>query len=118
MFDIVNRIKRIDKGYFIVFDTKTNKYEVHNRNQTDNTYCLTSPYISLDKRLIDYVYRTSLQYNSNLIKEIEEHNARLEKDSIDKQQNYIESNLKDIYKIANSSSRNYDIGNSLNNVWL
>ena len=118
MFGIAKRIKHIDKGYFIVFDSKTQRYEVHNKNQSKSTYCLTSPYRGLDKRLLDYVCKTSLQYNKNLIMEIERHNEEIEKNYESNQRNYIESNLKDIYKVTNNSTKNYEIDKSLKNVWL
>jgi len=52
MFNISERIKQIDKNYFIVFNCKTNKWEVHNKMQQGSSYCLTCPYNCLDSRLI------------------------------------------------------------------
>ena len=58
VFEIVKRLKEIDDGYFVLYDTCKNRFEVHNYYQ-ENTYCLMCPYDVLDDRLIDIV-------NSNL----------------------------------------------------
>ena len=33
LFDIVNRLKEIDDGYFVLYDLKKCRYEVHNKKQ-------------------------------------------------------------------------------------
>ena len=54
VFDILKRVREIDEGYFILFDTSNCKYELHNINQP-TTYCLTIPFDNIDSRLIDLV---------------------------------------------------------------
>lgn len=58
VFDIAHRLKSIDSGYFVVYDTVRQKYEVHNTGNIGNTYCLTVPYKSLDARVVDLVNKT------------------------------------------------------------
>ena len=55
VFDITKRIKEIDDGYFVVYNTLKNSFELHN-NYQENTYCLTCPYECLDERVLDMIY--------------------------------------------------------------
>lgn len=84
-FDICNRIRELDDGYFVVRNNKTNKFEVHNSNThgTANevfpsTFELVIPYDSLDSRTIDYCRRTSRQYQARLFEEMERNNRKIE----------------------------------------
>jgi hypothetical protein len=58
LYDITYRIKSIDSGYFIVFDTVSKSYEVHNTNNIGSTFCLKIPYSRLDARTVNLVNRT------------------------------------------------------------
>jgi hypothetical protein len=58
LYDIANRLKSIDSGYFVVYDISRQKYEVHNSSNIGNTYCLTVPYEYLDARTVALVYKT------------------------------------------------------------
>ena len=58
VYNISNRIKQIDVGYYLVYNTSKHKFEVHNYNQADTTYCLTLPYNQIDERTLKYVYQT------------------------------------------------------------
>ncbi len=118
MFNIVSRLKKIDKGYFVVFNNKTNHYEVHNSNQAFNTYCLTSPYDKLDCRLLDYVLKTSLVNNPNLLKDIDINNEKVVDKANEQRSNMVDSCLKDVYSVVNSSSRSYDLYRSFKTRWL
>lgn len=81
MFDIVSRLKEIDEGYFILYNTEKKAYEVHNLEQGKNTYCLTVPYPQLDARAVNLVKSTRREYMDNIFKEIERHNRKLEEES-------------------------------------
>lgn len=75
--DIVKRLKEIDKDYFVVFNTETHKFELHNRQQKRNTYCLTLPFETLDERTIFYVLKTSVKNCESLFEEMERKNKLL-----------------------------------------
>jgi len=74
VYEISKRIKNIDKDYYIVYDTFTNKFEVHNSSQLDTTYCLTLPYSELDERTLNYVAKTRCANIENILEEIENNN--------------------------------------------
>ena len=79
VYNIANRIKVIDKNYYIVLNTSTMRYEVHHSGQVGGSYCLTLPYTTLDARALDFVNKTKTNNLNNLIKEIEKNNAMLER---------------------------------------
>ena len=58
VYDIVKRIKYIDDGYYVVFDTDKLIFEVHNSKQIGSSYCLTLPYSELDERTLRHVLKT------------------------------------------------------------
>ena len=76
--DIVERIKSIDKDYYVVFNLSNNTYELHDRSQKW-TYTLTFPYDCLDERAYLYVLKTRVQNSDKIFEEIEENNKQREK---------------------------------------
>ena len=79
-FDISKRLKQIDNGYFVCFNTVKQRFEVHNKKQRQ-TFCLVVPFESLDSRLLTYVRKTRKQNFDAIIKEMETHNEKLEKEN-------------------------------------
>lgn len=77
--DIVKRLKEIDKDYFVVFNTTRKCFELHNRGQERDTFCLTLPFECLDERTIDLTLKTLSVKRDELIKEIEKENEKMEK---------------------------------------
>jgi len=80
VFDIASRIKEIDASYFVAFNYKTKKFEVHsNDNKRGASLCLTLPYNRLDNRTLIHARRTRAERVKELIKEIEENNKKIER---------------------------------------
>jgi hypothetical protein len=80
LYDIARRIKSIEKGYFIVFNKRAKKFEVHSTWNVGNTYCFTVPYSRLDYRTIELCKETNLAIHGDQIeKRIESDNAKLER---------------------------------------
>jgi len=76
---IPERLRELDPNFFLVFNTKTQKYEVHNLAHKGNSYGITVYYDELDYRTL-YVTRASdIRYRKNLFREIDEHNEKLER---------------------------------------
>ncbi len=78
VYNIANRLRNIDSGYYIMYDTSKKCYEVHNKNQYDSTYCLTLPFLELDERTINYVNKTKRENLEYLLDEIEKDNSIVE----------------------------------------
>lgn len=74
VYNISNRLKYIDKDYFVVYDTSKNKFEIHNKNQVGSSYCLTLPYSCLDERTIDYVLQTKSENIERILQTIDNEN--------------------------------------------
>ena len=75
---ITDRIKQIDKHYYVVYSTKKQKYELHHSSQMGGSYCLSCPYDVLDERFVDYVQKTRVENREKLFAEIEAQNQKLE----------------------------------------
>jgi hypothetical protein len=82
LFDIAARLREIDSGYFVLFDTGKKVYQIHNAAQANGTYCLTLPYDSLDARAVEYVKSTRRQFAAEIFKRIESHNKKLEDSAV------------------------------------
>lgn len=93
LFNISNRIKQIDPKYFVVFNKKRKKFEVHYK-RLKNTYELTIPYDSLDSRAVDFVQKTRIENRKKIMEEIEKSNKLLEVENQRKRK----ENLRRIYE--------------------
>ena len=84
---ISQRLKEIDKSYFIVFNFESGKFEIHSSDQIGSTYCLTVPYATLDERTLDLVQKTRHTNLDDLVEEMERENEkdqkRKEKQAVD-----------------------------------
>ena len=97
VFDIVNRIKEIDEGYFILYDLDKAKFELHNLNQPFNTYCLTIPYNEIDEKIIKLIWLTSIINIDNIIDEIDNNNKDIDKNNLENVKNYTDYYVREIY---------------------
>lgn len=93
--DIIKRIKAVDEDYFVVFDLDKKKFELHNKSQGGNTYCLTFPFDSLDERAVTLVLKTRVQNSDALFEEMQRENEKQEKDNIKKIWNDFKETLYD-----------------------
>ena len=80
--DIVERIKSIDKNYFVVFNLDNQKFELHDSTSGRQTYCLTFPFDVLDERAYLHVLKTRVQNSDLIFDEIDRHNKQLQQKQI------------------------------------
>lgn len=116
VFDIVERIKEIDDGYFIMYDTLKNKFEVHNYNQK-YTYCFTSKFDSLGLCTINEVLYSLIGNIDNIIKEIDKNNNDIEQNNNKQIKDYGQYAFCEIYKYYNNSSKQYDQDKAFSTIW-
>ncbi len=76
--DICRRIKEVDENYYIVYNCKLNRFELHDRSIKDSFACVL-PFDQLDQRSIEHARRTRVENLQKLIKELEESNKIIEK---------------------------------------
>ena len=112
-FDIVERIKEIDENYYVVYDTKNSRFEMHYEG-IPQTFCFVIGG-ELDNRAIDKIYSTSVRFADNIIDEIDNNNKIIE----DKNMQSIKSNadymFREIYRYSSNSSR--DIVDAFQTKW-
>lgn len=113
VFNITKRLKQINKAYFVLYNTKSQKYEIHNQNY-QNTYCLTLPFNQLDARTIDYVLKS--QNVEQMLLEIEENNLKLEKSNKQLIEDRTKYQLNEIYNYANKKVVDFN-GNAYKFKW-
>ncbi len=82
VFDITGRLKEIDPSYFVVYNFDSKKYEVHSSAQKGSTYSFTSPFSTLDARVLEYARKTSVRRREEIIKEIDLNNEKIEKERV------------------------------------
>lgn len=76
LLHIPERLLEYDSDLFIIFNTKTQKFEVHSLANQGNTHCLTVPYEELDDRAINMFAKYDQRRRSfkAIIREIDREN--------------------------------------------
>lgn len=105
VFDIPQRLKKIDPGYFLVLNRQRDKFEVHHVDNRGGTYCLTVPYDDVDSRLLDYVRQTRADRAKKLFEEMEKNNQKIEERRKKDFKDYVGEVAKDIYQYAAQSHK-------------
>lgn len=76
---IVERLKSVDKDYLLLFNLDSRKFELHNKSQLGDSYCLTFPFETIDERMIDLAKKTRVENSDALFEELEKENLKREK---------------------------------------
>ena len=101
VYNIANRIKDIDRDYYIVYNTDCSRFEVHHSSQIGSTYCCSVPYNALDERTLNYVYMTQSTNIENILEDIDRENKLRENAEkscvLSRFNDSIENTLKEIY---------------------
>lgn len=116
VFDIVDRIKEIDDGYYIVLNNQNCKFELHNKKQL-NTYCFTIENNCIDNRVIDKILYTNIKNIDKIINEIDKNNIDNENKKIAEISHQSKYMLNEFYKFANNTSRDIDDDKAFSTVW-
>ena len=82
LFDIAWRLRSVNDGYRLYYNTQKCRYEV--RNSITDALEFVVPYDELDARTVEYARYTSVQNANALFEEIERNNKQVEKDKIAK----------------------------------
>lgn len=76
--DIPQRLKEMDGGYFVMFNTILQKFEIWHRGGGEGVLECVLPYEALDNRALRHVRKHRIERQAQLVREVEEHNRRLE----------------------------------------
>lgn len=82
LFNISGAVRSIDDRYYIAFNKKTHKFELHHGEQLFSTYCLTFPYSTLDRRAVSHVQYTRAERSKKIFDEMNRHNELHTENSI------------------------------------
>ena len=77
LYDISDRLRSVNDDYRLIFDAERKRYAVYSR--TRGTLCFDVPFDELDARTVEYAQKTRVQNAREIFREVEEHNARLER---------------------------------------
>lgn len=77
--DIPRRLKAMRPTLFVMIDVSTGRIEIHDSAQRGGTLACVLPYPKLDARALTYVQRYRRERLEETAREIDEHNARLER---------------------------------------
>ena len=81
VMDIPERIRELNEGYFVMFNKQTQKFEVWHGDGREGVLECVLPYDALDERAVRHIRQHRMERMEQLIREIEEHTARLEADA-------------------------------------
>ena len=84
VYDVADRLKEIDDGYYPVYNLTKHRYEIHHARQKP-TLCVVLPYDSLDCRAIDRVLRTRVENVEKFIREMDSQNEKITQDMENRQ---------------------------------
>lgn len=79
VFDICDRVKELDEGYYPVYDTERHRYEI--RHSDGDYIAVVVPYDSLDSRILRHLYITRRDNAEKLVRELDDKNRRREEKS-------------------------------------
>ena len=96
LFDIASRLKSINENYRVYYNKSADRYEVHNISQRPNTLAFVVPYGELDARTVDYARYTAVQNAQKVLKEMEESNKKVQKETCTRKINELMSKMEEL----------------------
>ncbi len=118
VFNIANRLKNVDENYYILFNQKSKKFQVHNSAQGKNSFCLSLPYLTLDARAIEYVLKTHVRNFNKIVLEIEKNNSKIECANARNIEDIAAYKFADFYKFASASTLDITSAKTYSNEWI
>ncbi len=80
VFCIPERLRRNDPNLFVVFNSLTDKYEIHSLENKGNSFSLQVPFEELDARIEEFVKKYDLRrHGRKIFYEMESKNEAIEK---------------------------------------
>ncbi|MBQ8954913.1 MAG: hypothetical protein IJ048_12450 [Clostridia bacterium] len=79
--DIPARLKAIAPGYFVMLNTRTQRFEIHDSAQPGGTLACALPFDALDARALAYARQYHVSRLMETARAVEAHNERLEREA-------------------------------------
>ncbi len=111
VFDICSRIKEIDCGYFVVYNTQRKRYEIHHSGLKGSTFCIVCE-DGLNGTVITKLRKSRIENIDKIMREMEENNQKLERENQRILQDETNFKLKEMFDYAQKreSDSNFDDG--------
>lgn len=74
IFDISQRVKDIDDGYFVLYNSTSKNFEVHNSKQKDS-FCISCKRLNVE--VLNKLHKTKTINLNRIFSEIEENNQKI-----------------------------------------
>ena len=116
-FNICERIKHLDPCYYVVFNTKNKKYEIHNSKQHSNTFCITCDN-GLNFSVINKLRKTKIENIDKIIKEIDEFNAKNEVETQARTMDTVSVKAREMYDYAKTKVEDCNFSDSYTTKWV
>ena len=100
LFDIANRLKKIDKNYLLVRNVIKNRFELW-YNACVPKLELVFKTKTIDKRMLDFVNDTKVQYVEKLIKQMDDMNEKIKEKEIKRVKEDSIDRIKEVLKYEN-----------------
>jgi len=82
--DIPARLKALAPGYFVMFNTRAQRFEIHDAAQRGGTLACVLPFDALDSRAVEYARRYHVSRLAETAGEVDAFNERLEREAREK----------------------------------
>ena len=79
--DIPERVRELDGALSVMLNRRTQKYEIWREEEGGDVLECVLPYDALDERTVRHVRRHRMERMEALLREVEEHNRKLEEET-------------------------------------
>ena len=117
LFNISNRIKKIDKNYYICFNKSLKQFEVHHKKQPDTTFCFVAG-TTLNARVLNKVIKTSVKFYFKNLKNMQQTNNTLKQKAEEKIKEKNMFMFKTLIDYSSNKIREVDFNNCFTTKWL
>lgn len=116
-FNICERIKSINPHYYIVFNTKKHKFEVHNSKQYSNSFCITCEN-GLNYSVIQKLRKTRIENLDKIVKEIELNNQAIERKAKEETLDNAQIKAREMFDYAKNRVDDCNFDDSYTTRWV
>lgn len=105
VYDIPARLKSLSRSFFVMFNTLTQKFEIHSSDDPYDTFECALPFDELDARAIEYARKYSAARLEETAREVELHNERLEKSRYKEMLDKANYKTKEVFNYLKNNSK-------------
>ena len=104
LFEISSRLKQIDNTYFVVYNTKKHRYEVHSTMQRKSSMCFVVGN-KLNYYAIIKAHKTSIKRLKSVVNSLDIHNEKILRKKEEETSYKIKTNLKSCFDYISKTGK-------------